>query len=206
VSGPARAFALIGLTGGAGSGKSTVAQIFRSWGAEVIDADRIGHALLLPGSPCHDEVVAAFGPSIRYANGRIDRKKLGALVFADARLMRKLDAIIHPHLLAEIAYEVLKLRRGTFRGLVVIDAALIVQWNLQRKLDCLIVVDAPEDLRLARLVAKGIPAARARQIMASQLPAIQLRKEADIVIDNIGGLHDLKRQTKAAWEQITAKQ
>ncbi|MDI6740635.1 MAG: dephospho-CoA kinase [Candidatus Edwardsbacteria bacterium] len=204
-----KSFTLVGLTGTAGSGKSTVAQIFRSWGAEVIDADRIGHALLLPaaaGSPCHSEVAAAFGQDILYANGRIDRRTLGKAVFSDARLMRRLNAIVHPHLLAEIAYEVLKLRRRKFRGLAVVDAALIVQWNLQRKLDFLIVVDAAEKLRLARLAAKGIPAARARQIMSLQLPASTLRKEADIIIDNSGGLADLKRQAKSAWEKITMVQ
>lgn len=198
-------FKLIGLSGGAGSGKSTVAQIFRSWGAAVIDADRIGHALLLPGSPCHDEIVREFGSKILYANGRIDRRALGQAVFSDARLMRRLNAIVHPHLLAEIAYEVLKLKRGKFQGLAVIDAALIVQWNLQKKLDCLIVVDAPENLRLARLKAKGIPAERARQMIAAQLPAAKLRKEANVVIDNTGGLDSLKRQAKAAWETITSE-
>lgn len=199
-------FKLIGLTGGAGSGKSTVAQIFRSWGAAVIDADRIGHALLLPGSPCHGEVVREFGGGILYGNGRIDRRALGQAVFSDARRMRRLNAIVHPHLLAEIAYEVLKLRRGTFRGLAVVDAALIVQWNLQKKLDCLIVVDAPVKARFERLKAKGIPADRARQIMASQLPAGRLRKEADIVIVNNGGLAELKRQAKTVWERIAAAQ
>ncbi|MCU0605931.1 MAG: dephospho-CoA kinase [Candidatus Edwardsbacteria bacterium] len=202
--GGARRFKLIGLTGGAGSGKSTVAQIFKSWGAEVIDADRIGHALLLPGSPCHDEVVRAFGPGIRYANGRIDRGALGALVFADARTMRLLNAIVHPHLLAEIAFQALKLRRAGKAALAVIDAALIVQWNLHRKLDGLVVVDAPERTRLARLAAAGVPAERARRIMALQLPAVRLRRAADIVIENDGGLAGLRRQAKTAWERIAA--
>lgn len=202
--GGARRFKLIGLTGGAGSGKSTVAQIFKSWGAGVIDADRIGHALLLPGSPCHDEVVREFGGGIRYANGRIDRRALGALVFADARRMRRLDDIVHPHLLAEIAFQALKLKRAGGVPLAVVDAALIVQWNLQRKLDALIVVDAPERTRLARLAAKGIPPERAKRIIASQLPAARLRHAADIVIDNGGGLAGLRRQAKAAWERIAA--
>ncbi|MRR10791.1 dephospho-CoA kinase [bacterium] len=158
----------------------------------------------MPGSPCHDEVVRAFGPGIRYANGRIDRAALGRLVFADARQLRRLDAIVHPHLLAEIAFQALKLKRGGSAPLAVVDAALIVQWNLQHKLDGLIVVDAPERTRLARLAAKGIPAERARRIMAAQLPAARLRRAADIVIDNDGGLAGLRRQAKAAWERITA--
>lgn len=196
---------LAGLTGGAGSGKTTVARIFASWGAEVIDADRIGHALLLPASPCFGEVLAAFGGGIRHPNGRIDRRALGDIVFADAGQLRRLNGIVHPHLLAEIAFEVLKLRRGGFRGLAVIDAALIVPWGLHRKLDRLIVVDAPVGIRLARLAAAGVPAGRARQMMALQPTAARLRREADIVIDNAGDPAALKRQAKAAWELATAR-
>ncbi|HTY08038.1 MAG TPA: dephospho-CoA kinase [Candidatus Edwardsbacteria bacterium] len=199
-----RTFTLIGLTGAAGSGKSTVARIFKAWGAEVIDADAIGHALLLPGAPCYAEVAAAFGPGVLYPNRRIDRRALGRLVFGDARQMRRLNAIVHPHLLAEIAYQVLRLERRSFRGLAVVDAALIVQWGLQRRLDRLVVVDAPEALRLQRLKAKGIPADQARRIMAAQLPAAALRRAADVVIANDGDLAALKRQAKAAWERVAA--
>lgn len=196
---------LIGLTGGAGSGKSTVAQIFRTWGAEVIDADRIGHALLLPGAPCYREVAEAFGPGVLYPNKRIDRQALGNIVFGDARQMKRLNAIVHPHLLAEIAFQVLRLKRKKFQGLAVIDAALIVQWGMQRQLDRLVVVDAPEPVRLQRLRANGLPAERAKQVIASQLSAAALRQSADIVLTNGGDLAALKRQAKTAWELITGK-
>jgi dephospho-CoA kinase len=192
---------LAGLTGGAGSGKSTAAKHFRELGARVIDADRIGHGLLKKGSPCHDKVIKAFGPSI-VTGGRINRKLLGKIVFGSKRELEKLNKIVHPYILTDIKNKIEKIKNGRFRGLVIVDAALIVPWGLQKKLDILIVVDSPVKTRLERLTAKGISPAQARRIMASQLPVIKLKREADIIVTNDGSPSSLKKKVKMIHDYL----
>lgn len=195
---------LAGLTGGAGSGKSAAAGYFRELGARVIDADKIGHGLLEKGSPCHAKVIKAFGPSI-VTGGRIDRKALGKIVFENKREMGKLNKIVHPYLLKEIKNKIEKIKNDGFRGLVITDAALIVPWGLQKKLDVLIVVDSPVKTRLDRLAAKGIALTQARRIMASQLPVSKLKRKADIVILNNGSLSGLKKKVKMIHQYLLAQ-
>jgi len=190
-----RKMILAGLTGGAGSGKSTAAGYFRGLGAKVIDADRIGHEMLKPGSPCHAKVIKAFGPAI-VTGSRINRKALGKIVFGSKRELGKLNRIVHPYLLTNIKNKIEKIKNGGFNGLVIVDAALIVTWGLQKQLDLLIVVDSPAKTRLERLTAKGIPLIQARRIMVSQLPVIKLKREADIIVTNDGSLSLLKKKVK----------
>jgi dephospho-CoA kinase len=185
----------IGLTGGAGSGKSTAAALFQKLGARVIDADRIGHHLLSHGSACHDKVVKAFGPAI-VSGGRIDRKLLGKMVFGHKRELEKLNRIVRPYLLKEIRNQIAKIKNDGYKGLVIVDAALVVPWGLQKKLDLLVVVDAPVKARIERLQARGYSLERTRKIMASQLPAGRLKREADLVIANGGSLSMLKQRVK----------
>lgn len=195
---------IIGLTGGAGSGKSTAAGYFRELGARVIDADRIGHGLLEKGSPCHAKIIKAFGPSI-VTGDRINRKALGKIVFGNKMELGKLNRMIHPHILREIKNKISKIKNGGFKGLVIVDAALIVPWGLQKKLDILIVVDSPVKTRLERLTAKGISPAQARRIMASQLPVIKLKREADIIVTNDGSLPCLKKKIKMIHDYLFAQ-
>jgi len=194
---------VVGITGGAGSGKTTVAGLFRKWGAAVIDADAIGHSLLAQDSPCYGQIIKAFGEGILHRNRRIDRRALGALVFGDRRRMGTLNRIVHPHLVRIIKEQIAHYKKHQ-GGLVAVDAALIVQWGLQRQLDRLIVVEAPAEVRLCRLAGKGLPAGRARQIMDSQLPDARLRREADVVIVNDGGLDDLRRKAVQTWDGLRA--
>jgi dephospho-CoA kinase len=193
-----------GLTGGAGSGKSTAAKYFRDLGARVIDADRIGHGLLKFGSPCHGKIVKAFGPAI-VNRGGINRKHLGKIVFGDKRQLGKLNKIVHPHLVANINDQILKIKKSGYKGPVIVDAALIVPWGLQKKLDILIVVDSPAKTRLERLTAKGIIPAQARRIMASQLPVSKLKREADITIVNDGSLSSLKKKARMIHHYLLAQ-
>ena len=186
---------LIGLTGGAGSGKSTVAGYLRELGARVIDADRIGHDLLNPGSPCHDSILKAFGPSI-VAKGRINRKALGKIVFGNRRELVKLNKIVHPHIVTNIKNKIAKIKNSGFNGLVIVDAALIVPWGLHKKLDLLIVIDTPLKTRIERLRAKGLSLNQARKILVSQLPVSRLKREADIIVTNDGNLSLLKKKVK----------
>ena len=195
---------VIGLTGGAGSGKSTAAKYFRELGGRVIDADRIGHGLLKKGSPCHGKIVKAFGPSI-VTGGRINRKALGKIVFGRKMELGRLNRIVHPYILREIKNQKSKIKNSGFKGLLIIDAALIVPWGLQKTLDLLIVVDSPVKTRLDRLTAKGISPAQARRIIASQLPVSKLKREADIIIVNNGSPSGLKEKVKMIHNFLLAQ-
>ena len=192
---------VIGLTGGAGSGKSAVAALFRRRGARVVDADRLGHRLLRRGSPCHEKIVATFGEGVRSRGGAVDRGKLGALVFGDKRELAKLNSIVHPELLKNIKRQISRFRK-TKSGPVVVEAALLVDWGLHREMDRTIVVEAPLRLRLERLAKRGVPLARARAVIASQLPAGRLRRAADEVLDNSGTPAELGRAAARAWSRI----
>jgi len=192
---------IAGLTGGAGSGKSTAAALFKKLGARVIDADRIGHHLLKSGSPCHAKVVKAFGSAI-VSGGRIKRKALGKIVFGNKRELEKLNKIIHPYILREIKNKISKIKNSGFSGLVIVDAALIVPWDLQKMLDLLIVIDTSLKTRIERLRARGLSLNQARKILASQLPASKLKNEADLVIHNDGSLSGLKQKVKMVHDLL----
>jgi len=193
---------IIGLTGGAGSGKSTVARVFQRHGACVIDADSIGHELLNKNSPCFAKAVKVFGPGILSGKNAIDRGRLGELVFSDPAEMSQLNRIVHPALLMEIKKRIL-LCRAKYPGRpIVIDAALIVQWGLEKKLNLLIMVDSYKKLRLARLQARGILRGKAMKIMSSQLPASRIKEKAGIIITNNGTIGQLEKKAALVWNKI----
>ena len=192
---------IIGLTGGAGSGKSTVAKIFQKHGAKIIDADRIGHEMLKPSSPCFVKAVKTFGREI-VVKGKIDRKILGQMVFADERKLAELNKITHPYILKQIKEKVAIIKKSGYRGMVIIDAALIIQWGWKKRLDCIIMVNAPVRARLERMRAKGISSTSAKSIMAQQLSPWGMRQEADWVIENRGSLAGLEEQASAVWRSI----
>jgi dephospho-CoA kinase len=192
---------VIGLTGGAGSGKSQVAEIFRQNGARVVEADRLGHRLLRRGSQYYSKIVKAFGPGILGRRGTVDRRRLGDLVFSGSRKRTRLNRIVHPELVRQIRARIAGNKRTGSRP-VVVDAALLVDWGLHGEMDHLIVVDAPAGLRLKRLEAKGVSRQKAKGIMAAQMPAGRLKRLADIVIDNSGTKNDLRRKAAAVWRKI----
>lgn len=192
---------VIGLTGGAGSGKSTVAKIFQKRGAKIIDADRIGHKLLKPGSPCSAKAVKTFGREI-VVKGKIDRKVLGRIVFSDKRKLAELNKITHPCILKQIRENITNIKKSGYHGMVVIDAALIIQWGWKKRLDCIIMVDAPVRVRLERLRVKGISLDQAQRIMAQQISPREMRQEADRVIENRGSLSGLQEQVLKVWWSI----
>lgn len=196
--------AVIGLTGCAGAGKSSAASVFRSLGARVVDADRIGHRLLRRSSPCYSKIVKTFGPGILDRRGEVVRSKLGDLVFADARQRRRLNRIVHPELVHKVKSEIDKLK-SKWGGPVVVDAALLVDWGLHRRTDKLVVVKAPAGIRLKRLTAKGMDPRKAKGLMAAQMPSGKLTKLADVVIDNSGTRQQLRRRAAAAWAHLGLK-
>jgi dephospho-CoA kinase len=184
---PARRFLLVGLTGGIATGKSTVAATFRALGAVVIDADQLAREVVEPGQPALAEVVAEFGQAVLGPDGRLDRQRLGAIVFADPARRRRLEAIVHPAIRARFAEHVARLTAEGFQGLVVFDAPVMIESGGWRAMDRLVVVTADEATQRARLAARdGFPADEIERRIASQMPLAEKVKLADYVIDNSG--------------------
>ena len=187
----------LGLTGGIASGKSAVAAMLREIGFAVLDADSLAHKLIEPGQPACDEVLKQFGSSITDPSGRIDRTKLGAIVFADRRKLDRLNAIVHP-LVAEVIFGQFEVwRRGGVRDAVFVEAALLVESGIHKKLDGLVVVWCTPEQQLERLLARGLSETEARRRIAAQLPIEEKLRLAAEKIDCSGSLEQTRRQVEA---------
>ena len=184
---------IVGLTGNTGAGKSTAAHWLAEWGARVVDADALGHRLLLAGSPVHREIVARYGGEILDEHGAIVRARLAPLVFATREETEAYNRIIHPALVGEIRRRV----REEGEGPVVVDAALLFEWGLHREMDAVIVISAPEEMRRARV---GDAAFAARE--AAQWPEQEKTTRADQVVDNNGDLNSFKSKLENAWRNV----
>src|SRR5574337_64838 len=196
---------VVGLTGGIGSGKSTVAAMFRRLGATVIDADQVAHELVEPDRPLFEAVVLAFGREVVGADGRIDRRRLGAIVFADPTARKRLEELLHPAIIEECER---RIRQAEVSGTAVclIDAALLIESGWHARFDAAILVEASEALRLDRLVrSRGLSQDDAMLRIRSQMPQAEKRRHAGYVIENEGPLEETERQVQAVWEQLYAK-
>jgi len=201
---------VVGLSGGIGSGKSTVSRQLAALGATVIDADAIVHELQAPGSPMLAEIAAAFGPGVIDAEGRLDRAALGAIVFRDAAARARLGAITHPPVVAEIARRV-ALARSQRARVVVLDIPLLFEGRKAGTgtaaalgLDATIVVWAPEQAQIERQVARdGCSRDEALRRIRAQLPLHEKKALADFVIDNSGTPEETQRQVRALWEILS---
>ena len=180
---------VIGVTGNTGSGKTTVCEIFAEHGARVINADELGWDLIKKGTSEYEKIREEFGDAVLESDRAIDRKKLGAVVFADPKKRQTLNRIVHPRLVAQLRQELHKAKKD---DLVVIDAALIFDWGLEAELDIVIVVTAPAETKIERLKQQGLTETEARRRLASQLPEAVLAQRAHAVIDNSGSLDDLR--------------
>lgn len=191
---------VIGLTGGIASGKSRVARRLRERGAAVIDADLVAREVVAPGTPGLAAIEAAW-PEVVTPEG-LDRKRLGALVFGDAAARRRLEAIVHPLVRDAVARKVASLAaEGAER--VVYEAALIVENDLDASMDALLLVCAPEETRVRRIVARdGLSEAEARARIAAQLPDERRRARASFVIENDADEATLLRRTDAVWDDV----
>jgi dephospho-CoA kinase len=190
----------VGLSGGIGSGKSTVARGLARRGAVVIDADAIAREVVEPGRPGLAAVVARFGPEVLDADGRLDRPRLAGLVFDDAGARADLNAIVHPLVAAESARRMAAAPSG---AVVVLDVPLLVE-AARSGYDVVVIVEAPEPVRLERLVGRGMAQDDARRRMAAQATDAERRKVADIVLDNSGSEADLEAQIDSLWAQLAA--
>jgi dephospho-CoA kinase len=194
---------LIGLTGGIGSGKSTVAGFLRELGAVVIDADEGARAVVEPGTPGHDAVVTTFGPEIERADGALDRGRLAEIVFHDKEALDRLNAIVHP-LIREWTLERLSEAADAGAAYVVQDIPLLFENDLDQLFRATILVYVPEEVQVERLVGRGMAEADARARIANQMPIELKKSRATHVIDNTGTREDTKAQTERVWTEITA--
>ncbi len=193
---------VLGITGGIASGKSTVSALFEANGAELVDADRIAREVVQQGSPGLRDVVAAFGAAVLSADGSLDRKALGALVFSDRAARTTLEALLHPRILSEVGRRLADARSHRL-PLVVLDAALLVEMGLHRHCDRVLVVTAPVEARIARIHRRdGLPAEAAAARIAAQATDAERRAVADHVIDNDAGLDALRAAFAGLWPQF----
>jgi dephospho-CoA kinase len=191
----------VGLTGGIASGKSTVSQMLRELGVDVIDADALARDVVEPGTPGLAEVARRF-PGVVDADGRLDRAKLGARVFFDPKERAVLNAILHPLIQEEFRRRTAELERQG-RPLVVYDAALLIENGLHRRMDAVVVVNAPEDVQRRRLMernALGPEEADAR--LASQMPLREKVPHATWVIDNGGSVESTRTQVERVFREL----
>lgn len=209
----------VGLTGGLGSGKTTVAAIFRSLGAQVMEADTVGRAMMEPGHAVYREIVRVFGPDVVRNDDTLDRARLAKLAFADGRLA-ELNAIVHPPVIAEQRRWMDELEREQPEAIAIYETALLFEASRaagtpdwQDRFDRRILVTAPESLRIARYVARmggtHPDAARraaleheARERMAAQMPDEEKMRLSDIIIRNDASLEDVRRQTEAVYREL----
>lgn len=188
----------VGLTGGAGAGKSTVAARLRELGAVVIDADALAREVLEPGSEGLREVVAAFGDGVLQPDGSLDRAALAAVVFADPEQRRRLEAITHPKIAARTSE---LLAAAASDAVVVHDVPLLVEKAMAPAYDLVVVVDAPEEQRVERLVRRGLAEADARARIAAQATRAERKDVADVWLDNGGSADDLRAAVDALWDE-----
>lgn len=193
---------IIGLTGGIGSGKSTVSRLLQGLGARVLDADKVGHQLYQPGTQAWQEVVDAFGPHILTPTREIDRGKLAAIVFNDPAALKKLNAIMHPRIFERIREILAEWRREGVK-VAVVEAAVLIEAGWTPLVDQVWVTVAPEAAVVERLSqAKGFSPDQTRARIRSQLPVAARLKAAHQVIRNDGDLEQLQQTVKKLWQSL----
>ena len=189
---------MVGLTGGIGSGKSTVAAMLADLGAVVVDADRLAREAVEVGTEGYRAVVDRFGSGVLAGDGALDRRALAGVVFDDPEALADLNAIVHPPVRAAIAERVDELA-GT-DAVVVLEIPLLVESGRLYGASKVIVVDCPEDVAVRRLVqGRGMDEADARRRIAAQVSRAERLAAADVVIDNSGSLADLRHQVEELW-------
>ncbi|MCX7681423.1 MAG: dephospho-CoA kinase [Anaerolineae bacterium] len=190
---------LIGLTGNIGTGKSTVARMLAELGAEVVDADQVAHQVMRAGTPVHSAIVEAFGPQVLAADGEIDRRRLGAIVFADAEALARLEQLVHPATVAAIAQRI----AASSAPVVVVEAIKLIEAGMADAYDSLWVTICRPEQQLQRLMAaRNLSEAEARLRIQAQPPQEEKIARADVVIDNSGSLEQTRAQVRRAWARL----
>jgi dephospho-CoA kinase len=187
----------LGLTGGIASGKSVVAAVLRELGFTVLDADALGHQLIEPGQPAYEEIVTEFGQDLAAADGRIDRRKLGAMVFADPDKLTRLNAILHPRIRESMLRKFAEWQSAGHREAVFVEAALLVEAGFEKELDGLVVTWSRPEQQIERLIARGLSEAEALRRMAAQLAPAEKVRRARYKIDCSGSMEVTREQVEA---------
>lgn len=194
-----------GLTGGIASGKTTVAAMFAEHGAFVLDADRIAHETMAPGTPSHDSIVRRFGPGILDVHGHVSRAALGRIVFSDRSALADLNAIVHPPILHEIERRLTRYTTTGHSSVAIVDAALLVETGLHEKLDRLVVVTCSMETQMRRLMVRsGLTEQEAAARISAQAPLESKLEVAHYVIDTDGTLRHTRDQVDRVWAALTA--
>jgi dephospho-CoA kinase len=195
----------VALTGNIAAGKSAVADLFRRWGATVIDADAIVREVQAPGGPVMGKIAARFGASVVRADGSLDRPALRRRVMADPDALAALNRIVHPAVQARRAELTAAARSGGDR-VVVSDIPLLFEAAEPSEFDLIVLVDAPEEVRLARLMEhRGLAREEALRMIQAQMPAREKRTRSDYVIENDGDPAALERAAKAVWRALWSR-
>ncbi len=194
---------MIGLTGGIGSGKSTVGAMLAELGAYVVDADKIAHEIYEPGKEGFHKILERFGPGVLGESGSIDRGELGALVFNDAKALADLNAIIHPLVRRDVAGRIAEIMRDDEDAIVVIEAALMTEtgWTGSAG-EMWVVISKPEIAAMRLIQLRGMEAEDVRLRMAAQTSNDVRRRFADRVIENNGSIEDLEGQVSHLWRTL----
>ena len=200
-----RRFILVGLTGSIATGKSTVSRMFAHLGARVIDADLLAREVVMPGQPAYVKIVGEFGPGVVQEDGSLDRKALGAIVFADPARRKRLEEITHPAIGARQQRILSDLHEEAFEGVVIWDAALLYESGGAANMDRVVVVSTDSETERRRLMERdGMSEADARARITSQMPIADKAKLAHHVIDNSGPRAETERQVRAVYGALLA--
>ena len=192
---------VLGITGGFGTGKTTVASMFARLGALVLDADKMAHGVIMPGRPGYKKVISLFGTDILSRNKRIDRKLLGKIVFGDPGKLKMLSSVIHPEVISMMNSVIEK--AGNKGRVIVIDVPLLLESGLACKVDKVIVVSAERKKQIARCVKKWkLSKSDIDKRIRRQMPLSAKRRSADFIIDNNGTLQKTKKEVEKIWREI----
>jgi len=192
----------VGLTGNIAAGKSTVARVWQGLGARVIDADELARRAVDPGTPAYDAILAEWAEVVPVPGGELDRAALRRIVFADPGARERLEGIVHPAV-ATLRDELYRQAETRGDALVVADIPLLFEVNLADEFDVIVLVDAPEEVRLARLVGdRGMDPEEARRVIAAQMPSELKRARADFVIENTGTVTSVEHRAAEVWMEL----
>ena len=194
---------IVGLTGGIACGKTTVAGIFRDFGADIIDADLVGHQVLKDDLSVYEKIVNTFGRRVLNDRGEIDRSKLGRIVFDSPDCLRVLNGIVHPPVIERIKAEIERKLSSAKCKIIAVDIVLLIEANLTYMVDAVVVVYADEEVQMQRLMQRGLSQEDAEKRIRSQMSSREKTRFADFVIYNDGSLSDTRKQVKQIWRALT---
>jgi len=192
----------VGLTGNIAAGKSTVADVWRALGATVVDADELSRRAVDPGTPAFSAIAAEWGERVVEPDGGLDRAALRRIVFADPAARERLEQIVHPAV-AGLREEIYRDAEARGERIVVADIPLLFEVGLVDEFDVVVLVDAPVETRLARLIGdRGLDPDEAQRMIAAQMPSELKRARADYVVENAGSRGDVERRAREVWEEL----